>query len=55
MAKQIDRVIFISTADHDKGLRDVVHRVTSLHRREMAGDAQVKIVIRKIDGLTFDL
>lgn len=48
-------IVFTSTPDHDKGLRDVVLRVLSLHRREMAGDAQVGAIIREIDGLAFDL
>jgi hypothetical protein len=49
------KIVFTSTADHDKGLRNVVLRLLSLHRREMAGDLQMEQVIREIDGLAYDL
>jgi hypothetical protein len=49
------KIVFTSTTDHDKGLRDLVLRLLSLHRREVAGNPQMERVIREIDGLAYDL
>jgi hypothetical protein len=49
------KIVFTSTADHDKGLRTVILRLLSLHRREVAGNPQMERVIREIDGLAYDL
>lgn len=49
------KIVFTSTADHDNALRDVVLRILSLHRKGLAGDAQMGIVIREIDGLAHAL
>lgn len=49
------KIVFTSTAEHDKGLRDVVIRTLSLHRKELAGDTEMERVIREIDGLAFGL
>jgi hypothetical protein len=49
------KIVFTSTPDHDKGLRDVVFRTLFLHRAELAGDVQMETVIREIDGLAYGL
>jgi hypothetical protein len=49
------KIVFTSTADHDKSLRDVVFRILFLHRKELAGDTQMETVIHEIDGLAYGL
>jgi hypothetical protein len=49
------KIVFTSTADHDKGLRNVVLRLLSLHRSEVAVNPQMEQVIRAVDGLAYDL
>lgn len=49
------KIIFISTVDRDQGLRNVVLRLLSLHRKKVAGIPQMEQVIRAIDGLAYDL
>lgn len=48
-------IVFTSTADQDKGLRDLVARVLSQHRRELAADPAVETTVRRIDGLAYEL
>lgn len=48
-------IVFTSTADHDRALRDVVVRVLCRHRDSLLEDPEIEATIRRIDGLAYAL
>lgn len=49
------KIVFTTTADQDKDLRDLVARILSQHRRELAPDPAVETAVRQVDGLAYRL
>jgi hypothetical protein len=49
------RIVFTSTAHQDKGMRNLVTRIISQHRRELAANPDMETTVRPIDGLAYEL
>jgi hypothetical protein len=49
------KIVFTTTADQDRDLRDLVARILSQHRRELAPDPAVEATVRQVDGLAYRL
>ncbi|KAI7229213.1 hypothetical protein KC330_g7559 [Hortaea werneckii] len=49
------KIVFTTTAEQDRDLRDLVTRILSEHRRELAPDSAVETTVRQVNGLAYRL
>ncbi|KAI7459835.1 hypothetical protein KC367_g8948 [Hortaea werneckii] len=49
------KIVFTTTVKQDSNLRDLVARILSEHRRELAPDSAVETTVRQVDGLAYRL